>query len=209
MVQQLQQETLVRLFSDEVLAAGDIKVRHVGVCDHLFLKASTGNDGDLVFSFDQQSEQGLVLGQIVATQGDPASPGGQSKFSNVTIRNKSNASITYTIIVSNGPIDYKGLVVSGSIATVPNQTANGTYADDIDGTGAAQLIFAGISNLGIILQADPANAANIPIGFDNTVSATKKVIMLGPGEKYVFESYKGDLYNNVASGNKISVSYLT
>lgn len=192
------QPTLVRVYYNQVLAANAQYIFQVGLCDHLFLEASTGNIADLAFSFDDQAQQPLLIGQIVASK---------TPFKTVQIVNTTNASITYTLVVSYGAIDFKGLVIASAITTLSSQNGTGTYASDVT-TGAAASVFTALSNLAIILCADPSNTANIYIGFDNTVSASKKVIALQPGQIYVFNSYKGALWAFSSGAQKLSVSYM-
>jgi hypothetical protein len=112
----LGQATLVKVLT-ETLAANSSKI-YQAVGDHLFLYSSTGSAGQLTFSFDDQSAQGILTGQVVASN---------DKFSTVQIANITGAPITYTIIISNGAIDFKGFVVSNTV-TVTDIAAEASLA---------------------------------------------------------------------------------
>lgn len=196
--------SLVRILLNVVIAANQNIIYQVGKADHLFLKASTGNDGDLAFSFDDQAQQGLLIGQVV-TASQAGVPGGF--FRTVQILNTTNASITYTIVISNGVIDFKGLVIGGVLTTQNAQNAVGNYGNDNTVGNVSTEVYIGVSNLVIILTADPGNADIIYIGFDTTVTNTKKVLALSPGMIYALNSYKGNLWAySPTNAQKLSVS---
>ncbi len=190
---------LVKLFVNRIIAAGAVDQIEVSLADHLFYQASTGANGDLVFSFDQQQNAPLLIGQVVGTE---------NTFSQVVVQNKSNASITYTIVVSVGVIDFKGLVVANNVNVQQVQTATGIYGNDIVGTAAAVKCFTGVGNLAVIFCADPGKANPGYIGFDYGTASGKKVFALTPGAIYTFNSFKGDLWQNFSVGDKLSVSYM-
>ena len=101
----LGQPTLVVVIQ-ETLSANSQKIYQRGLADHLFLYNSTGVFGGLTFSFDDQSAQSLLTGQVVQAQ---------TPFKTVQITNTSGSPITYTIVISYGQIDFKGLVISNGL----------------------------------------------------------------------------------------------
>lgn len=101
----LGQPTLVKIIS-ETIAANTSKIYQVGVSDHLFLYAATGATGALTFSFDDQNAQALLVGQVVSSP---------TIFRTLQIANTTGGAITYTVVVANGAIDFKGFVIGGTI----------------------------------------------------------------------------------------------
>jgi hypothetical protein len=179
-----------------VLAKGVPYTVEVGQASSLFLYANTGNSGTLAVTFENQQQFPMIVGQIVKSN---------VPFTRVTFQNNDTGSVTFTFVVSNGDIDFKGAISVGTQTVVPSQNAAGTYAADV-ATGAAAKVFTGISNLCIILTADPSNTDSVYIGFDNGVAANKKVLALTPGQNYTFNNYKGDLWAFSTVAQKLSVS---
>ena len=100
--------TLVKVITETLLANSQKIYQVVG--DHLFLYSSTNsNNGALTFSFDDQNAQGILVGQVVEAP---------EAFKTCQVANTTGGSITYTIIIANGSIDFKGFVVSNTVNVI-------------------------------------------------------------------------------------------
>lgn len=193
----IRKETILRYYPG-TLAAGAIVTFEV-YGEFVFLLANSGVDGTLKVSFDNNSEVSLPVGTILKLQ---------EPFSRIIIKNTDTAATTFTLLAGQGDIDYKALVLSGTIVTSPGQSNTGANAADV-ATGAAAKIVSGVANYGVIIQADIANTAPVYIGFAATVSATNKVIALEPGQIYVFDKWKGDIWAYSAAAQVLSVTVMT
>lgn len=193
----MQKETILRYYPGS-LNANETKTFEI-YGDYIFLLANSGVDGTLKISFDNNGEVEMPVGTILKLR---------NVFNRVFIRNTDTVATTFKIMAGQGDIDYKALVLSGNITTTPGQSNTGANAADVT-TGAAAKIVTGAANYGVIIQASDANTANVFIGFANTVSATNKVIALAPGQIYVFDKWKGDIWAFSAAPQTISVTVMT
>lgn len=193
----LGEPTIVRLLLNYIINANSNQIFQVGLADHLFLKASTGNDGDLKFSFDDQNQQGLLIGQVVGTS---------QPFKTVQVVNSTNTNITFTAVITYGVIDFKGLVIPNGVATTAVQKTAGTFAADV-ATGAAAKVVASPTNVRIYLFADAANTDLVYMGFDNSVTATKKIFGISSGQLIVLDAWAGDMWAFSTVAQKLSVSF--
>lgn len=192
----LGQATLVKIDTYTIPANSNKIYQFVG--DNLFIYSSTGAVGALTFSFDDQAAQGLLTGQVISSP---------SNFKTVQISNTTGSPITYTVVIANGTIDFKGLVISATITVQSVQAASGTFGARV-AAGVAQKVFtAGTVCQQIYLQADPNNGNPIYFGFDNSVTASKYVFALSPGQIYPMGSYDGDLYMFGTAGDFGAISY--
>lgn len=102
---------------------------------------------------------------------------------------------------------------SVSLAAIEQQLigdTTGTMASDntIDNVSAEQIITGTNVQTSFLLFADLANTGTIYIGFDNTVSATKKIMALNSGDTMLIDNFKGDIWAFASgTGQKLSVSY--
>ncbi len=165
--------------------------------DFVFLLSNTGAAGTLELSFGNTANQVTPVGLILKST---------EIFQRITVKNNDTVSTDFVMIIGQGDIDYKALVIGNTITTSPAQSTSGTFASD-NTVSTIEQIFTAATAKAVILHADSANTDNICIGFDNTTTATKKIFCLSPGQTYVFESYRGDLWAIAASGTQtISVS---
>lgn len=110
---------LVRIFTDTLQPKAQ-KIYETGQSDHLFLYSSTGGNSALNFAFDQQQSAALLVGQIVSAE--------PNTFSQVVVQNPGLVAVTYTIVISYGVIDFKGLVLGGTVNVTDIATVIKTYA---------------------------------------------------------------------------------
>lgn len=191
-------QTLCNIFTD-TLAAGAQKIYQVGYGRVLYLYANTGTSGTLKFSFDQQAFNALIVGQVVKSS---------DKFLEIVVQNTDTGSATFTFIIASEDITFNGVTIGNTVTTATGQSSTGVFAADV-ATGNAAKVFTGISNYFVVLQADFTNGDYVYIGFDNTVSATKKIVALQAGQTYILEKFKGDIYAFSSTAQKLSVSYAT
>lgn len=187
-------ETIIRRYN-KTLAAGAIETIEV-YGDFVFLKSNSGADDTLKISFDNNSETIIPVGVILKLN---------NSYQRIILKNTDVVSSTFVLLSGQGQIDYKALVLSGTIVTGPAQSATGTFAADV-ATGAAAKVFATTTTKSILIYADLANTAPVFLGFDNTVSATKKIVAMNPGATYEFTNFMGDVWAFSAAAQTISVS---
>ncbi len=107
-----------RIFTT-TLAANAILPLEVGQASSLFLYSNTGAAGSISIAFENQQAFLPLVGQIIKSN---------VPFTRVVIQNTTNNSLTYTIVVSNGDIDFKGLVISSGLGVQDVATIIKTYA---------------------------------------------------------------------------------
>jgi len=116
-------------------------------------------------------------------------------------------SMTITFSVASGDVDDSRLVLSGTVNIHSSDTAqSGTFGNDVTTGTASKVVDKTNTTNGWRVFADNNNSDVVYLGFDNTVSATKKVIALSAGMMYGEDNYKGDVYAYSASSQKISIS---
>lgn len=195
MVPQVQIDTIVRRYNGTLAASGIVSFEAYG--DFIFLRSNSGTDDTLKISFDNNAETIIPVGIILRLN---------KPFSRIILKNSDSASTDFVLLIGQGNIDYKALVLSGTIVTGPAQSSTGTYAADVSVTVAAQINAAGTSKR-VVIQADPANTDLVHIGLDNGVLTTKKVYSLQAGQVLEISDYKGDLWAIAQAGTqKLSVS---
>ncbi len=188
-------ETIIKYFTG-TLAAGAIVVLE-GIGDYAFLLSNSGAAATLKISFNNGGEQQFPVGTIVRTN---------EIYNRIVLRNTDTSSTVYEIILGQGYIDYKALVIGNTVTTSPSQSTSGTYAGDVSVSVAAK-VFTSTTTKEIILFADPANTDLIYFGFDSGVLSSKKIFGLQPGQIYTFTMYRGDIWAIAGSGTqKLSVS---
>lgn len=175
-------DTILRYYPGTLAANAVVTLEAFG--DYIFLQANSATDGTLKVSFDNNAEVTLVVGVILKLQ---------KPFTRIFIRNTDTVSTTFALMCGLGNIDYKALVLSGTITTGPAQASTGTFAADLT-AGAAAKVFTSATVKRVVIQNDVASTGPIYVGFDNTVSATKKVYGLAAGAGVEFTDFKGDIW---------------
>lgn len=175
-------DTILRDYPGTLAANAIVTFEAFG--DYVFLQANSGTDGTLKVSFDNNAEVTLRVGVILKLQ---------KNFTRIFIRNTDTVSTTFVLMAGLGEIDYKALVLSGTITTGPAQSASGTFAADLT-AGAAAKVFTAATKKRIVIQNDVAATGPIYVGFDASVSATKKVYGLNSGTSAEFTDFIGDLW---------------
>ncbi len=187
--------TVFRYYPGTLAANASINFECFG--DFVFLLSNTGANATLELSFANTANQKTPVGLILKST---------EVFNRITIKNTDTVSTDFVLIIGQGDIDYKALVIGNTVTTSPAQSTSGTFASD-NSVSTIEQIFTAATAKAVILYADSANTDNICIGFDNTTTATKKIFCLAPGQIYVFESYRGDIWAIAQSGTQtISVS---
>ncbi len=187
-------ETIVRRYNGTLAAGAIVIIEAYG--QFVFLRSNTGTDDTLKISFNNNSETIIPVGVILKLN---------EPYNRIVLRNTDTVSTSYVLLCGQGTIDYKALVLSGTIVTGPSQSAAGTFAADV-ATGASAKVFATTTAKSIVIQADTTNTDLVYLGFDVTVSATKKIVALQPGAFYEFTNFNGDIWAFSAAAQKVSVS---
>jgi len=94
-------------------------------------------------------------------------------------------------------------------AELQGPTAAGTFGNDatVGTTPVVSALAANANRHAFIIQADLTNTGTIYLGFDNTVSSTKKICSLTPGQSFLLDDYRGPVFAVAsAAGQKISAS---
>lgn len=188
-------ETVLRNYSG-TLAAGAI-VTFEAYGDYVFLLSNSGTANTLKVSFDNGAEQVIPVGLVLHRN---------QVYTRIILRNTDTGSTTFTILAGQGQLDYKALVIGNTITVGPSQSTSGTAAADV-ATGAAAKIYTMVAGIkSIFVQADYLNTDQIYLGFDNTVTATKKFIALAPGQVWEGLNINCDIWAFSAAAQKASVS---
>lgn len=190
-------DTVYRYYSGTLAAGQSIILEAQG--DYIFLISNSGAANTLNVSFANTANQPLPVGLILRNN---------TIFDRITLENKDVAATTWVMAIGSGYIDYKALVISTAISIDPSKATSGTFAADVATGAAAQIVASNANVKAVLIQADFANTAPVYIGYDVTVSATKKIIALQPGDTYIVDRYSGALFAFSAAAQTVSVSYV-
>jgi hypothetical protein len=193
--QQAQQATFQ--YKTRTLAAGAVFSDYV-VGNFFYLVSNTNANAatKLMVSFNDQ-----------ATNVCPPGLEFDTNFTQINFNNSDVNPATIVYFVGNGRVNFHSTAITGAISASPAQAASGTYAAQVAVGAAAKIFTASTSCYAIYLQTNPANANPVYIGFDNTVSATKYVLALTPGQIYTMNNYNGNLYAFGTGTDQLGVSY--
>lgn len=122
--------------------------------------------------------------------------------------------MTIEFSLSAGRIMDNRLVISGSTFTdilneLKGDSTPENWGADVSVGNAAtvELLNVNTSRKSALIQSDITNTGIIYIGFDNSVSATKKICALLPGGVYSVDDYQGDLWAIASvAAQKVSAS---
>lgn len=189
-------ETIIRRYNG-TLAAGAIAIIEARG-SFAFLRSNSGTDDTLKISFNNNAETIIPVGVILKLAED---------YDRIILRNTDTVSVDFVLLAGQGDIDYKALVLSGTIVTGSAQSSTGTFAAD-NSVSTVEQIFATTTVKRVVIQADPTNTDLVHIGFDNTTTTAKKVYSLQAGQVVELVDFKGDLWAIANTGTqKVSVSY--
>lgn len=169
------------------------------------------NDGtnDALVSIAGQGEERFPAGVSVEL---PVENGREEFFGLLRIRNDNAGAIIIRLATSAGKIFDNRLLLSGSVfADILNQLQGdsdfvGYGQVAISSTVATQIVAAATTRKSVIIQNLPTNTGVMYIGYDNTVTATKNIVTLAPGQSYETDDFRGTLFA-LAAVNSEKVSY--
>lgn len=99
------------------------------------------------------------------------------------------------------------VLLTSILEELTGETTAATFAAEVTPAAATatSIRASNAARHAIFIQAKSTNAASIYIGSDNTVTNTKWMIELEPGEGYTFDDYQGAIYAySVAGGDEIA-----
>lgn len=193
--QQAQQATFQ--YKTLTVAGGGVFTDFV-VGNFFYLVTNTNSNSATAFqvSFNQQASNACPPGLEFDTN-----------FTQINFKNNDSNPATIVYFVGNGKVNYHASSLVGTVTVAPAQASTGVYAGYVAVGAAAKIFTASTACYGIYLEPDPGNAQNVYIGFDNTVSATKYVFALSPGQIYTLNNYNGNLWAFGTAGDHLAVSY--
>jgi hypothetical protein len=170
-------ETVVRYYPASLAAGGLVTFEAVG--NFVFLLSHTGVAASLKVSIEGQQMQPVPVGLILKTD---------KVFSRVQVLNTDSASVDFVLLIGQGDIDYKALVIGNTVTVAPEKSSSLTDGGTLVTLSAEGEIFAANTARKSAVISNPITNGKLYIRFGATPATATNGIEINPGVIYEIPS---------------------
>lgn len=167
-------QTVTRYYPGTLAAGGSITLNATG--NYVFLLSNTGAAASLKINIDDQQFQPMPVGIVLKTD---------NVFNKIVLLNTDTAASSFVLIIGQGDIDYKALVIGNVISFKGEQASAVVNAGSQVTLSAEGQIYAASSTRKGAIISNPITNGKLYIHFGaTTASATVAFAEINPGVIY-------------------------